>query len=126
MFSGRLASVLKTRNFKLLLRFIAVQAVLVFFYAVIFQMLMHLEGRQFSWSTGFYWTLTTMSTLGYGDVVFTSDIGRLFSIVVLLSGIIFMLYYCRLLLFSYFMNPGWQRRPPAVFQKMCQLIFKGM
>lgn len=32
-----------------------------------------------------------MSTLGYGDVSFTSDPGRLFSIFVLLSGVIFML-----------------------------------
>lgn len=32
-----------------------------------------------------------MSTLGYGDISFTSDIGRVFSILVLLSGILFML-----------------------------------
>ena len=42
------------------------------------------EGRSYSWITGFYWTLTTMSTLGFGDITFTSDIGKIFSVVVLL------------------------------------------
>jgi hypothetical protein len=54
-------------------------------------MLMLYEGRQYSWVTGFYWTLTTMSTLGFGDITFHSDAGRLFSVVVLLSGIVFLL-----------------------------------
>jgi voltage-gated potassium channel len=42
------------------------------------------EGRSYSWVTGFYWTLTVMSTLGFGDITFHSDLGRLFSMVVLL------------------------------------------
>jgi hypothetical protein len=52
---------------------------------------MDLEERNFSWLTGFYWTLTVMSTLGFGDITFTSDLGRFFSIVVLLSGVVFLL-----------------------------------
>lgn len=49
------------------------------------------EGREESWVTGFYWTLTVMSTLGFDDITFESDLGRIFSSIVLLSGIIFML-----------------------------------
>src|SRR5690606_9885007 len=51
---------------------------------------MEFEGQDHSWITGLYWTLTVMSTLGFGDITFSSDLGRIFSIMVLLSGI-FML-----------------------------------
>ncbi len=60
-------------------------------YSVIFHLIMLQEGKGYSWITGFYWTLTVMTTLGFGDITFTSDIGRLFSIVVLLSGIVLLL-----------------------------------
>ncbi len=72
-------------------RFVVVFASLVTLYSIVFQILMTLEGRHYSGIDAMYWTLTTMSTLGYGDITFTSEYGRLFSVVVLLSGIIFML-----------------------------------
>ena len=50
-----------------------------------------MEGEQHSWITGFYWTLVVMTTLGFGDITFTSDVGRLFSILVLLSGVVLLL-----------------------------------
>jgi len=74
-----------------LLRFVAALTALVTLYSILFHYLMAYEGRQESWITGFYWTLTVMSTLGFGDITFQSDLGRLFSTVVLLSGIIFLL-----------------------------------
>lgn len=43
--------------------------------------MLHAEGRYHSWITGIYWTLTVMTTLGFGDITFTNDIGRLFSII---------------------------------------------
>jgi Trk K+ transport system NAD-binding subunit len=49
------------------------------------------ENREFSWVTGFYWTLTVMSTLGFGDITFASDLGKVFSLIVLMSGIVFLL-----------------------------------
>lgn len=52
---------------------------------------MEREGQTHSWVSGTYWTLVVMSTLGFGDITFPSDVGRAFSVVVLLSGTIFML-----------------------------------
>ncbi len=71
--------------------FLATLVGLVLVYSIVFQLLMAYEGRDYSWFSGLYWTLVTMSTLGFGDIVFTSDLGRGFSVVVLLSGIVFML-----------------------------------
>jgi voltage-gated potassium channel len=41
-----------------------------------------------NWITALYWATTTIATVGYGDVVFTSMAGRLFSIIVQILGII--------------------------------------
>ena len=90
-FLSRLSASLKQRNSRRLLSFILTLIGLVTGFAIIFRVLMAYEGQHHSWVTGFYWTLSTMSTLGYGDISFTSDPGRLFSILVLLSGMIFLL-----------------------------------
>jgi len=60
-------------------------------YSTLFHWLMEREGRSYSWPTSVYWTLTTMTTLGFGDITFQSDAGRIFSIVVLLTGSTFLL-----------------------------------
>ena len=72
-------------------RFLLSLLFLVILYTLGFHGLMSYEGREYSWLTGLYWTLTTMSTLGFGDIVFNSDLGRAYSILVLVSGIISML-----------------------------------
>ena len=89
--SRKILKSLQRRNVRALARFIATLLGLVTLSAALFQVFMALEGQRHSWIAGFYWTLSTMSTLGYGDISFTSDAGRLFSIVVLLSGMIFLL-----------------------------------
>ena len=43
---------------------------MVVVYAAAFLGVMRLEGHDFSWISAVYWTITTMSTLGYGDVTF--------------------------------------------------------
>ncbi|MGV8814589.1 MAG: potassium channel family protein [Gelidibacter sp.] len=78
------------KNSKILVKYLAVLGIVIVIYSVIFHVIMGLEGQNHSWTTGFYWTLTVMSTLGFGDITFASDLGRLFSILVLLSGV-FML-----------------------------------
>jgi Trk K+ transport system NAD-binding subunit len=65
--------------------------VLVAGYSVMFHQVMEHEGQRHSWPTSVYWTVVTMSTLGYGDIAFESDVGRIFSVVVLLSGSAFIL-----------------------------------
>ncbi len=72
--------------FKLLLAF----SVIVTIFSILFHLIMLREGQEFSWFTGFYWTLTVMSTLGFGDITFHGDLGRLFSMLVLLTGMIFL------------------------------------
>jgi len=62
-------------------------------FSFIFHQIMAYEGKEHSWPTSIYWSLTTMSTLGYGDITFSSDIGRIFSVFVLLSGSVFLLVF---------------------------------
>lgn len=93
------------RNIARLLRFILILATMATVYSVLFHVLMEYEGRYFSWLTGFYWTLTVMSTLGFGDITFTSDLGRGFSMVVLLSGIVFLLVMLPFTFIQFFYAP---------------------
>jgi hypothetical protein len=57
-----------------------------------------------------YWTLVVMTTLGFGDITFTSDIGRVFSIVVLLSGVVFLLVMLPFLFIRLFYAPWLEAR----------------
>lgn len=89
----------------ILLKFVLMLLFLFSLFSVLFHVLMLYEGRQYSWITGFYWTLTTMSTLGFGDITFHSDLGRLFSIVVLFSGIVFLLVMLPFTFIQFFYAP---------------------
>ncbi len=93
------------RNVRQLLKFVVVLACMVTIFSAIFHFLMAIEGQDHSWITGFYWTLTVMSTLGFGDITFHSDIGRLFSIVVLISGMIFLLTLLPFMFIKFFYAP---------------------
>jgi len=79
------------RNIWVLIKFFIALLAMVTVYSLLFHFLMVFENREFSWITGFYWTLTVMSTLGFGDITFATDLGKLFSIIVLMSGIVFLL-----------------------------------
>lgn len=78
-------------NAMALARFTGLVIALIAIYSIIFHWIMEYEGRSESWITGVYWTLTVMSTLGFGDITFQSDLGKAFSIVVMLSGLLFLL-----------------------------------
>ncbi|KAF0178738.1 MAG: Ion transport 2 domain-containing protein [Nitrospirae bacterium] len=93
------------RNVRMLARYLFFLVALVTFYSTVFHFLMEFEGRTFSWVTGFYWTLTVMSTLGFGDITFTSDQGRIFSMVVLLSGVIYLLVMLPFTFIQFFYAP---------------------
>jgi len=108
-FPAQVASVLRSRrgrrNLHVLGKFFLVLALMITAYSVGFHVLMELEGQHHSWITGFYWTLTVMSTLGFGDITFHTDAGRLFSIVVLLSGMIFLLVLLPFTFIEFFYEP---------------------
>ena len=98
-------------NLTTLFRYFAFLLVMVAVYAVLFHLIMgRIEGQQHSWITGFYWTLVVMTTLGFGDITFTSDIGRLFSIVVLVSGVVFLLVMLPFLFIRLFYAPWLESR----------------
>ena len=93
------------RNFKALLNYLGVLGATVAVFSVLFHVIMLHEGQEHSWLTGAYWTLTVMTTLGFGDIVFQSDLGRVFSIVVLLSGIVMFLILLPFVFIRYFYGP---------------------
>jgi len=99
-------------NIMALFRFLAVVAGVIVVYSIVFHYIMEYEGKYYSWVTGFYWTLTVMSTLGFGDITFESDLGRLFSAVVLLTGIIFLLILLPFTFIEFFYAP-WMRAQAA-------------
>ncbi len=84
-------------NAAVVVRLVLVLLALIILYSLVFHFIMEWENRalgtdhNYTWITGFYWTLVVMTTLGFGDITFASDVGRLFSILVLLTGVIFLL-----------------------------------
>lgn len=93
------------RNLKVLGKFLLVLLGMITTYSVLFHFLMAFEGQRHSWLTGLYWTLTVMSTLGFGDITFQSDLGRLFSIIVLISGTVFLLVLLPFTFIQFFYAP---------------------
>ena len=92
-------------NIKRLIRFVLVLIAMIILYGVLFHEIMAIEGQDHSWVTGFYWTLTTMTTLGFGDITFQSDLGRIFSIIVLGSGVISLLIMLPFTFIEFFYAP---------------------
>ena len=98
-------------NLRALGRYLLFLTALATLYAVLFHIIkLNVEHEQHSWVTGFYWTLVVMTTLGFGDITFTSDIGRVFSIVVLLSGVVFLLVMLPFLFIRLFYAPWLEAR----------------
>ena len=81
------------RNISQLMKLIIIVMVFVLVSSSVFHLLMKTEGRSenYHWFDGFYWTMVTMSTLGYGEITFNEWPGKLFSIGVMLFGMLSML-----------------------------------
>ena len=81
------------RNISQLMKLIIIVMVFVLISSSVFHLLMKTEGRSenYHWFDGFYWTMVTMSTLGYGEITFNEWPGKLFSIGVMLFGMLSML-----------------------------------
>ena len=113
--SSQLAYLIRNReargNLRALLKYLLTLLAVIALYAVLFHVIkIRVEGEQHSWITGFYWTLVVMTTLGFGDITFTSDIGRLFSIGVLLSGVVLLLVMLPFMFISLFYAPWLEAR----------------
>lgn len=93
------------RNLVALTRFLGMLVGLIVLYSVLFHVIMRYEGHDYSWITGLYWTLTVMTTLGFGDITFHSDLGMVFSIVVLLSGVMLLLIMLPFAFIQFFYAP---------------------
>jgi Trk K+ transport system NAD-binding subunit len=94
------------QNIKALIKYLVFLAVVIILFTILFHFIMlYAENKEFSWITGFYWTLTVMSTLGFGDITFESDLGRLFSIVVMLSGTVLLLIMLPFAFIRFFYAP---------------------
>jgi len=93
------------KNFVVLAKFFGFLCLIILLYSALFHMLMLYEGREFSWITGLYWTLTVMSTLGFGDITFHTDLGLLFTILVLSSGMILLLIMLPFCFIQFFYAP---------------------
>ena len=100
-------------NIQRLGQFLAILISMITIYGVLFHVIMEMEGQSHSWMTGFYWTLVTMSTLGFGDITFTSDLGRLFSMLVLGSGIVVLLIMLPFTFIEFFYAPWMEAQSRA-------------
>ncbi len=101
------------RNFIFLSKFFVFLVGIISVYSVLFHILMQYEGRDYSWITGFYWALTVMSTLGFGDITFHTDLGLFFTLVVLLSGVVFLLILLPFTIVQFFYAPWIEARQKA-------------
>lgn len=100
-------------NFRVLGRLLVGLCVMVTVYAVAFHALMMYEGRDFSWLTGFYWTFTVMTTLGFGDITFETDMGKAFSMLVMVSGVFYLLVLLPFTFIEFFYVPWLRGREAA-------------
>lgn len=104
---------LRRWNVRVLVWMLVALVVMVVAYSAIFHELMAAEGRSFSWPTSIYWTLTVMSTLGFGDITFQGDTGRLFSLVVLTSGALVILVIIPFVFIQFVFTPWMLARESA-------------
>lgn len=98
-------------NLRALVSYTLLLVVTVALFSVGFHLIMlHAEGQEHSWVTGVYWALTVMTTLGFGDITFHSDLGRLFSVVVLLTGVVLLLIVLPFVFIRFFYAPWMESR----------------
>lgn len=112
--SAELAYFLRGRakqNLKVLAYYGIFLLLMILTYAIVFRYLMlHLEGREFSFIAGVYWAITVMTTLGFGDITFHTDLGYAFAALVTISGVVFLLIILPFGLISLFLAPWIEQR----------------
>ena len=113
--SSQLASLTATggtlrRQLAPFVRYVALLTTVVLIYGWLFHIIMAWEGQDHTWFTGIYWALTVMSTLGFGDITFQSDVGRVFSSLVLLTGMLLLLIILPFLFIRFVYAPWLDQR----------------
>lgn len=94
------------QNIGALIKYVTFLVAVIALFTVLFHVIMlYVEGREHSWVSGLYWTLVVMTTLGFGDITFESDLGRVFSIIVLLAGVILLLIMLPFTFIRFFYAP---------------------
>ncbi len=93
------------KNVLPLAKFLFFLGLIITIYSVSFHLLMAHEGKDYSWITGLYWTLTVMSTLGFGDITFSTDLGLMFTLLVLMSGVLLLLVMLPFTFIQFFWVP---------------------
>lgn len=94
------------QNLRALAKYVIFLIAVIATYSALFHWIMlEVEGRSHTWATGVYWTLTVMSTLGFGDITFESDLGRMFSMLVLVSGVVLLLIVLPFAFIRFFYAP---------------------
>ena len=94
------------RNFPLFFKFLTFLIFLIILFTYVFRYLkLNIEGEDYTLFASFYWVLTTMTTLGYGDIIFNSDFGRIFSIVVLIFGVFLVFIALPYFFISFIIGP---------------------
>ncbi len=101
------------RDLASLFKFLVALVALVTTHSILFHLIMTYEGQSHSWITGPYWTLTVMSTLGTGDIHYTSDLGKAFTILVIGSGIVFLMTLLPFSFISFFYAPWMEAQKAA-------------
>ncbi len=95
------------RKFSLFISFLVTLCLMISIFTVAFHFIMQYEGYDYPWITGFYWTLTVMSSAGISmdDIAFTSDLGHSFTVLVLLSGVLFFMVLLPFTFIQHFFVP---------------------
>ena len=90
-----------------ILKYTGISILLIIAYMLIFIFLIKMEQQSGKDNilTAFYWVISTITTVGYGDVTFNSNIGRMFSVVVMLTGVVMIFG----ILFSLVVTPMMER-----------------
>jgi voltage-gated potassium channel len=112
-------------NLRVLVMLLAVLVVIIAMFSVLFHVIMAREGQEHSWLTGFYWTIVAMSTLGFGDITFTSDLGRMFSVLVVVTGTLLMLIILPFTFIQFFYAPWLEARDAARAPRRLPHTMKG-
>jgi len=103
------------------LKYVALLVAIMLLYAWGFHVIMAREGQDHSWVTGVYWVLTVMTTLGFGDITFHSDVGRVFSSLVLITGVVMLLILMPFLFISTVYTPWLEQRSRARVRMVRQI-----